>query len=169
MTTDNSPPATGNRQPATPTARLTLALGANLGNREETLAAARRAISKQIGPIVATSTLLQTPAWGVTDQPDFLNQVIVVDIAIDLPLHPRPRLHRLLDITQKIEQKLGLDRSKKQHWGPRVCDIDLIFLDDLHYEDDRISLPHPWWAERDFVGGLIRTELQEVLPFPGQI
>lgn len=148
---------------------LTLALGANLGDRESTLAAARRAIGEHIGPIIATSTLLQTPAWGVTDQPDFLNQVIVVDITIDLPQHLRPRLHQLLDITQSIERELGLDRSTKAHWGPRVCDIDLIFLDDLHYEDERISLPHPWWAARDFVGGLICGELQEVLPFPGQL
>lgn len=148
--------------------RLTLALGANLGDRSATLAAARRAISERIGPIIATTTLLQTPAWGVRNQPDFLNQVIVVDVTIDLPLHPRPRLHRLLDITQKTEQQLGLDRSKKQHWGPRVCDLDLIFLDDLRYEDERISLPHPWWAARDFVGGLINRELRQVLPFPGK-
>ncbi len=147
---------------------LTLALGANLGNPASTLAAARRAISEHIGPIIAASTLLQTPAWGVTDQPDFLNQVVVVSIIIDLPLPLRARLHHLLDITQAIEQDLGLDRTTKTHWGPRVVDIDIIFLDDLRYEDERISLPHPWWQVRDFVGGLIRSELSAQLPFPGQ-
>ena len=162
MTTDNMTIAKGQRP------LLTLALGANLGDRARTLAAARRAIGEQIGPILAVSTLLETPAWGVTDQPDFLNQVVVLSIAIELPLHPRPRLHHLLNITQSIENSLGLDRTTKTHWGPRNCDIDLIFLDDIHYEDERISLPHPWWAERDFVGGLIQRELIEVLPFPGQ-
>ena len=147
---------------------LTLALGANLGDREATLRAARQAIAAAIGPIIASTTLLETPAWGVTDQPDFLNQVIVVSVSSEFPLHPRPRLHQLLDITQEIERSLGLDRSKKVHWGPRACDIDLIFLDGWHYEDERISLPHPWWAARDFVGGLIERELGDVLPFPGQ-
>lgn len=152
-----------------PTDRLlTLALGANQGDSIATLAAARAAICDRIGPIRQASAVHRTAAWGVTHQPDFYNQVIVVA----LPACPTPPLHRwlhrLLDTTQQIEQALGLDRSQKKHWGPRPCDIDIIFVGDIRYEDERISLPHPWWAARDFVGGILQRELADWLPFPGQ-
>lgn len=131
---------------------LTLALGTNLGNRREILTSARRLITARIGPIRQASAVLETAAWGVTDQPDFLNQVIVVDYTL-APPPLRPQLHALLDLTQGIEADLG--RERKTHWGPRTCDIDLIFLGDLRYEDERLSLPHPWWRERDFVAPLV--------------
>ncbi|MEL7160078.1 MAG: 2-amino-4-hydroxy-6-hydroxymethyldihydropteridine diphosphokinase [Bacteroidota bacterium] len=141
--------------------------GANLGDRHAALAHARQLITERIGPILAATNELETPAWGVTDQPDFLNQVLVVDLGADAGAKKRlgAKLHALLDRTQAIERELG--RKRKGHWGPRTCDIDLIFLDDLHYEDERVSLPHPWWSQRDFVGGLIRRELAGELPFPG--
>lgn len=141
---------------------LTLALGTNLGDRAVILAAARKLIGERIGPIIAESSVVETAAWGVTDQPDFLNQVVVVDYPAPQPTpHLRPRLHDLLNATQAIEADLGLDRTTKTHWGPRTCDVDIIFWGDLRYEDERISLPHPWWAVRDFVGGVIGRE------FPG--
>lgn len=147
--------------------KLTLALGANLGDRTATLAAARALLFERIGPALAASALQETPAWGLEDQPDFLNQVIVVDLqdsfkGVTLERGGVKRLlHQLLDEVQAIEAALG--RQREQHWGPRTCDIDLIFLDDLRYEDARVSLPHPWWSERDFVGGIIRKELPWLL------
>ena len=140
---------------------LTLALGANLGDRHATLAEARRLISERVGPIVQESSLLETKAWGVEDQPDFLNQVIIVDDPGQRFDSIRDQLHALLDITQGIELALG--RERKSHWGPRTCDIDLIFLDDIRYEDERINLPHPWWAQRDFVGGIIKREFGQIV------
>ncbi len=143
--------------------RLTLALGANLGDRQATLATARTLIYERIGPAIAVSQLRETAAWGRVDQPDFLNQVIVVSLVVDSAKFGSSSssvpvlLHRLLDEVQAIEATLG--RQRDQPWGPRTCDIDLIFLDDLRYEDARISLPHPWWSEREFVGGIIREEL----------
>lgn len=135
-------------------AKLTLSLGSNLGDRDQYLREARRLLSKRLGEIVYESNLLQTPPWGKLDQPAFLNQVIV--------LHAPDRsaaqtvnayLHHLLTVTQSIEAELG--RERKEHWGPRTVDIDLIFLDDIIYEDERLSLPHPWWRERDFVHRLL--------------
>lgn len=145
---------------------LTIALGANLGERETVLAKARQLIQDRIGRLEATSTLQETPAWGNTDQPDFLNQVVVVNLKPEWTdqLAGRSRvsvLHQLLDTVQGIETELG--RQRTQHWGPRTCDLDLIFLEDLRYEDERISLPHPWWRQRDFVGGIIRRELPWLL------
>jgi 2-amino-4-hydroxy-6-hydroxymethyldihydropteridine diphosphokinase len=146
---------------------LTIALGANLGDRNATLTTARQLIQDQLGSLHAVSSLQETPAWGMTDQPDFLNQVLVVTLkqewedlltaASSLALG----LHNLLDAVQAIETELGRERT--QHWGPRTCDLDLIFLEDLRFEDHRISLPHPWWQKRDFVGGIIRRELPQLL------
>lgn len=146
---------------------LTIALGANLGDRDATLAKARQLIQDRLGLLHAVSTLQETPAWGMTDQPDFLNQVVVVVLKqewedlLTATSSLSSGLHKLLDAVQAIESELG--RQREQHWGPRTCDLDLIFLDDLRYEDERISLPHPWWQKRDFVGGIISRELPELL------
>ena len=118
-------------------------------------------IGERIGLVTATSALKETKAWGVTNQPDFLNQVIVVEYddagsaagAQEASL--KSRLLRLLDLTQGIEIELG--RERKTHWGPRTCDIDIIFADNIRFETERLSLPHPWWAERDFVRDLLVT------------
>lgn len=143
---------------------LIVALGTNLGDRRRTLAAARTTLSEVFGPELAASSVVETPPWGVADQPDYLNQVVV------LAWSPRPgaglagRLLAVLDRTQAIERALG--RRPGRRWGPRACDIDLIMANDLRFESDRLSLPHPWWAQRDFVGGLLRRELADWLP-PG--
>ncbi len=65
----------------------------------------------------------------------------------------RTKLLHLLDLTQGIETELG--RKRKTHWGPRTCDIDIIFVDNIRFETKRLSLPHPWWAERAFVRDLL--------------
>ncbi|WP_173021425.1 2-amino-4-hydroxy-6-hydroxymethyldihydropteridine diphosphokinase [Lewinella sp. W8] len=153
--------------------QLTLALGTNLGNREQNLARARQSLMDYIGPLVARTAVVETPAWGVTDQPAFLNQVIVLDATRNLRGAHRAgarltgkalvdQLHRWLDVCQHIEQTGG--RERKLHWGPRTIDIDLIFADDVHFEDHRLSLPHPWWNKRDFVGGLLQRELADLFP-----
>lgn len=147
---------------------VTLALGSNLGDRHAILASAREHIVERIGLLTSESSLLETKAWGVTDQPDFLNQVIVVQYNPVLGAATgaekaslKAVLHHLLDLTQGIEADLG--RERKSHWGPRTCDIDIIFVDDLRYEDVRLSLPHPWWAEREFVAGLFGSLQAAVL------
>ena len=143
-----------------PTPRLvTIALGTNQGDRPALLAAARTALSEQVGPLVSQSPVVETAPWGVTGQPDYLNQVIVVKWRPPVG-SLRDQLLNLLDRTQRIETDLG--RVRKERWGTRTCDIDLIFADDLRYEDERLSLPHPWWRARDFVGGVIARELATV-------
>ena len=147
--------------------QVTLALGTNLGDRTELLNACRDLITTRIGPIVEATKVIETPAWGLTEQPDFLNQVLVVNpIFYNSQTAGQSlsvRLLRLLDTTQAIELELG--RERHQHWGPRTCDVDIIFVDRYRYEDNRLSLPHPWWRQRDFVGGLIERELPGLLPF----
>jgi 2-amino-4-hydroxy-6-hydroxymethyldihydropteridine diphosphokinase len=137
---------------------VTLALGSNLGDRHTILTTARRLIRRRVGPVISESELMETKAWGVKDQPDFLNQVIVVkhnlgSVAGAEESSLRTKLLHLLDLTQGIETELG--RKRKTHWGPRTCDIDIIFVDNIRFETKRLSLPHPWWAERAFVRDLL--------------
>ena len=135
-------------------AKLTLSLGSNEGNREEYLGRARSELTDRLGPIVYASEIVSTPPWGPVPQGDFLNQVLLLEV--DATLRGpgvAEGLHAILEITQSIERRCG--RRREVHWGPRTLDIDLVFLEDVIYEDDRVSLPHPWWHHRPFVRDLL--------------
>ena len=135
-------------------AKLTLSLGSNQGDRHELLSAARTELTNRLGPLSYRSAIIETKAWGNAHQPSFLNQLVLCNLPLrtSSPIEPT-YLHELLDITQCIEADLG--RVRRQPWGPRTIDIDLIFLDDVRYEDPRLSLPHPWWRQRSFVTDLL--------------
>lgn len=117
-----------------------LSLGTNLGNRSENL---QKGIKKlqSIGKIIKQSSVLETKAWGKTDQPDFLNQVVL----IETKLSPQ----ELLKECQKIETELGRIRVEK--WGARTLDIDLLFYDKLILNTLKLKIPHPLLPERLFV------------------
>jgi 2-amino-4-hydroxy-6-hydroxymethyldihydropteridine diphosphokinase len=128
-----------------------LQLGSNLFNREKQLQMAREAITKRIGPLLAVSAIYQTPAWGMEDQPDFLNQVITVQTS----LHPIAILEEAL----KIEQDMG--RERKEKWGPRLIDIDIIAIDDQVINLPQLTVPHPWMHVRRFV----LEPMHDIAPF----
>ena len=117
-----------------------LSLGSNLGQREENL---RQAVAhiETVMAVTAVSAVYETPPWGVTDQPDFLN--ICLAGAADLP--PRP----LFTALKAIETRMG--RQPTYRWGPRLIDIDLLFYGDWIISDADLVIPHPRLAERAFV------------------
>lgn len=123
-----------------PPYRLYLLLGANLGNRQQTFTAARQSIIERIGLLRSQSGLYETAAWGVTDQPAYLNQVLIVETYLEPAA--------VLAHTQAIEQQLGRVRAKK--WGARVIDIDLLFYEDLIIKSSTLTLPHPLLHLRRF-------------------
>jgi 2-amino-4-hydroxy-6-hydroxymethyldihydropteridine diphosphokinase len=118
-----------------------LQLGTNLGDRLDLLAKATRAITRRCGEVVASSPIYETAAWGVTDQPDFLNQVL----AVRTELAPQA----LLDEILAIEQDLG--RERVQRWGSRLIDIDMLYYGTTVLNTPRLVLPHPWLHRRRFV------------------
>ena len=135
-------------------AKLTLSTGSNLGDRRELLTKALHSLVSRIGPALYVSEIVETPAWGRKGQPDFLNQLVILETGRPARGPGLPKeLHRLLGIAQTVEAEAG--RVRLLEWGARTLDIDLIFLDDVRYEDDRVSLPHPWWRHRDFVTALL--------------
>lgn len=117
-----------------------LLLGTNLGNRKENLEKAFQSIAEQIGSVEETSSLYETEAWGETEQPVFLNQVIKVKTN----LSPEELLHHI----QAIEQQMGRVRYRK--WGERIIDIDILYYHDQIIRTKDLKVPHPGIPHRRF-------------------
>ena len=117
-----------------------LLLGSNLGNRKEILDKAIELIIQKIGVIVSQSKDYETKPWGVTDQPDFLNLAITI--------HTKLKPLEILEQTQAIENQLG--RVRKEKWGARLIDIDLMFYGNEIIDEPNLKVPHPLMQERDF-------------------
>lgn len=117
-----------------------LLLGSNLGNRKEILDKAIELIIQKIGIIISQSKDYETKPWGVTDQPDFLNLAITI--------HTKLKPLEILEQTQVIENQLG--RVRKEKWGARLIDIDLIFYGNEIIDEPNLKVPHPLMQERDF-------------------
>ena len=124
--------------------RAYIGLGANLGDREETI---RRAVERLRGEqgieIVAISSLRETEPVGYADQPRFLNGAL----AVDTDLSPRDLLARLL----AVERELGRVREAGLRYGPRTIDLDLLLYGDRVVNEPGLTVPHPRLEERRFV------------------
>ena len=118
-----------------------LLLGSNIGNNSLQLSVAIKNIEKRIGAITRNSRLYSTSAWGDTRQPDFLNQVLVVETA----LTPIETMQTILD----IEKEMGRVRTLKN--APRIIDIDILFFNKMILDTLMLTLPHPEIQNRRFV------------------
>lgn len=122
--------------------RVYLSLGANLGEPVAQLAEALRRLGRQPGVrLVGVSSVYRTAPWGKTDQPDFYNAAAVVESELE------PQA--LLAVTQQVERAMG--RERKERWGPRLIDLDLLLFGEESVESDGLSIPHPRLWERAFV------------------
>lgn len=117
-----------------------LLLGSNLGDRLANLATAQAALSTLLGAPMAVSSIYETAAWGVTDQPAFLNQVVAYTTTI------APAT--LLQHTQAIERVAG--PPKTRHWGARHLDIDILLYGATTMATDQLTIPHPALPDRRF-------------------
>ena len=145
------------------TSKAWLSLGANLGDPPAQLAEAIRRIAAHPAIHVGRqSSVLATKPWGKTDQPDFANQAVEVETSLT-PLE-------LLDVILGIELAMG--RVREEVWGPRLIDIDMIAYERVEMQTPRLTLPHPYAHERDFVldplreidGDVVRWLLERVPP-----
>jgi len=117
-----------------------LALGANLGDRFANLKAAIAALPPAVRVLVQ-SPVYETPPWGLTDQPAFLNMVLKGETAL-APVELLKRLKLL---------ETGLGRLPAVRWGPRRIDMDILFYDKLILDTPELTIPHPHLHERAFV------------------
>ena len=120
---------------------IILALGTNIEPREQYLKDALAKIEENNLKIILESSIYETPAWGGVADQNFLNMCIEVETSLGA--------YELLYTIQKIELELG--RVRKEHWGNRTIDIDIIAFDDLVFNDDRLIVPHKYIHDRNFV------------------
>ncbi|MEA2736440.1 MAG: hypothetical protein QOE14_2891 [Humisphaera sp.] len=120
-----------------------IALGANLGDRRGNIDAALDRLRATPGVrVTKVSSLLENPAiGGPADSPPFLNAAA----EIETTLAPRALLDALLD----IERQLGRERREK--WGPRTIDLDLLLYGEQILDEPHLKIPHPLLHERRFV------------------
>ncbi|HZI54556.1 MAG TPA: 2-amino-4-hydroxy-6-hydroxymethyldihydropteridine diphosphokinase [Chitinophagaceae bacterium] len=121
--------------------KVYLSIGGNMGNREAALAKACKLIGEQCGELTSISSLYETAAWGKNDQPAFLNQVL----EINSELEPGQLLKQIL----KIEKEIG--RIRKEKYGPRSIDIDILFFNNETHDHPSLTIPHPEIQYRRFV------------------
>jgi len=121
--------------------KVYLLLGSNLDNPKENLLQALGFISEKIGTITRLSSLYQTGAWGNTQQPDFINQVIVVNTIFPAT--------QCIDIILAIEQDMGRVRTEKN--APRLIDIDILYFNKEIINLPHLVVPHPAIQLRRFV------------------
>lgn len=124
-----------------------IGLGSNAGNRADFLDRACRMINSESGRISRVSPVIETESWGFRSYP-FLNQIIV----IDTPLKPL----ELLDSLQSIERRLGRTEKTVYQGGlpvyrDRTIDLDILDYNGLHWNDERLTLPHPKIRHRGFI------------------
>lgn len=118
-----------------------LLLGSNIGDSEKVLSAAIELIELEIGKVIDASSVYSTKAWGVEDQPDFLNQVVEIESNLDP--------ENLLVKINEIEKKLG--RVRFQKWHSRIIDIDILYFGAEIIDTPNLVIPHPENQNRNFV------------------
>jgi 2-amino-4-hydroxy-6-hydroxymethyldihydropteridine diphosphokinase len=118
--------------------RAYLALGSNLGDREQHL---RDAVGALPDRFDESSVWETDPVGGPSGQGAFLNMVV----ALETEKSPR----ELLELCQSLERAAG--RVREEHWGPRTLDVDVILVGDLVVNEPDLVVPHPLWRERAFV------------------
>lgn len=127
-----------------------LLTGGNLGNRQENLAQAKLLIEQRCGNVIKSSSLFETAPWGKTNQPNFLNQVLIVETG----LHPIALLEAILG----IETDMGRTRGVKN--DARTIDIDILYFGQEIHSEPFLSIPHPEIKNRRFV----LVPLNEIAP-----
>lgn len=117
-------------------------MGSNEGNREATISAAIQALAdKKANRIKSVSSLYETEPFGKPDQAWFLNCIVQVETARGI----KPFFHNLQEVETLFHRK------RRERWGPRTLDLDLLFFDDMIFSDSDLIVPHPGIQERRFV------------------
>jgi 2-amino-4-hydroxy-6-hydroxymethyldihydropteridine diphosphokinase len=129
--------------------RVFVALGSNLGDRAAHLRAGREGLAALPGTrLIAASAVEETAPLAGMDQPPYLNQMVLLETGME------PRA--LLLACQAIERREG--RERKEHWGPRTLDLDIVRFGDRRVQETDLIIPHPQLPNRDFW----RRELAEI-------
>jgi 2-amino-4-hydroxy-6-hydroxymethyldihydropteridine diphosphokinase len=138
-------------------------LGANLGAREASIAAAVSLLSEHPAvSVLAAAALRETEPWGPVAQPRYLNGAV----ALSTELSPSALLELLLE----TERRLGRERTGEERYGPRIIDLDLLLYDSIVLDEAGLQLPHPRLHERAFaLEPLLELAPDLVVPGRGRV
>ena len=118
-----------------------LGLGGNIGDVAAAFVEALALLGSASGmDLTALSSVYRTPPWGKLDQPDFLNMATLVETTL--------AARALLTLCLDVERRLG--RERRERWGPRLIDIDILTFDDATIDEPNLKVPHPRLTERAF-------------------
>jgi 2-amino-4-hydroxy-6-hydroxymethyldihydropteridine diphosphokinase len=136
--------------------RAYVGVGSNLGDRRALVRAAIEALPG----VVAVSPLRETEPVGVTEQPPFLNAAV----ALETELTAR----ELLEVLLAVERRFG--RERRERWGPRTIDLDLLLYGEETVDEPGLTVPHPRLHERRFaVEPLADLDPELVVPGRGPV
>lgn len=121
---------------------LVLAIGSNIGNKLENFERALSELSDHFGNPIAISSIYTSEPLGEVEQPDFFNAVLEFQSPSMPPLE-------VLKTCLSIEEAMG--RKRTVHWGPRIIDIDILYIDDKVVREADLTIPHPEISNRSFV------------------
>jgi 2-amino-4-hydroxy-6-hydroxymethyldihydropteridine diphosphokinase len=128
-----------------------VALGSNMGDRAAHLAVARAALrALPDTELVAASAVEETAPLGPVRQAHYLNQMVLLRTGLDA--------RQLLGACLSIEHAAG--RVRRDRWGPRTLDLDIVRFGDRRLDEPGLRIPHPELPRRDFW----QRELAELLP-----
>lgn len=131
--------------------RVGFGLGSNMGDKPTNIAQALKLLEdRHIARLYAVSRVYRTPPWGVLDQGDFANACAIGETT----LSP----YELLAEVKRIEADMG--RAPTRRWGPRLIDVDILFLGDHTLDDPELTLPH----KELFARGFVLVPLAEIAP-----
>jgi 2-amino-4-hydroxy-6-hydroxymethyldihydropteridine diphosphokinase len=119
-----------------------LLFGSDTGDKKNYITAVQNLVQNEIGKITAESSLYASEAWGFDSDSLFLNKVIAVESGFDA--------FEILNITQKIERKLGRAKKTSDKYQSRTIDIDILFYDNKIIETQHLTIPHPQIQNRRF-------------------
>ncbi|MCX6186579.1 MAG: 2-amino-4-hydroxy-6-hydroxymethyldihydropteridine diphosphokinase [Bacteroidetes bacterium] len=129
---------------------VVLLLGSNMGDSIACLKTAINGIEQRLAPLVVSSSIYKTAAWGKTNQADFYNQVVTFNSTLEA--------EKILEICLDIEKQMGRERIEK--WAERVIDIDILFYRNEIIDSPNLKVPHPYLHVRKFT----LVPLNEILP-----
>jgi 2-amino-4-hydroxy-6-hydroxymethyldihydropteridine diphosphokinase len=131
--------------------RVGFGLGSNIGDKPGNLKRALRLIEERgVARLTAVSRIYRTPPWGDLDQGDFANACALGETSMSP--------YELLAAVKKIEADMG--REPTRRWGPRLIDVDILFLGERVLEDPELTLPH----KELFARGFVLAPLAEIAP-----
>ena len=123
--------------------KAVIGIGTNMGDRMGYIKRALSELDKRAGQVVSQSSVIETKAYGYTDQDDFLNLAVTLETGLEP--------YDLLSVLMAIEK--DLDRTRLFRWGPRTIDLDILFYDDRIIDRPDLHIPHIDFYNRDFVLG----------------